>query len=73
MAQNIVKLLKDQFDDNLIGKIAGFLGENKSGVMAAVGSALPSILLGLMKKGAESTKRPGLRCWGCWRRSSWGS
>jgi len=46
MAQNIVKLLKDQLDDNLIGKIAGFLGENKSGVTAAVGSALPSLLLG---------------------------
>ena len=53
MVQNIVKLLKDQLDDNLLGKIAGFLGENKSGVTAAVGSALPSLLLGLMKKGTE--------------------
>lgn len=53
MVENIVKLLKDQLDENLVGKIAGFLGENKSGVMAAVGSALPSILLGLVKKGSE--------------------
>ncbi len=53
MVQNILKLLKDQLDDNLVGKIAGFLGENKSGVMAAVASALPSLLLGLMKKGSE--------------------
>jgi outer membrane protein OmpA-like peptidoglycan-associated protein len=53
MVQNIVKLLKDQLDDKVIGKIAGFLGENKSGVMAAIGSALPSLLLGFMKKGTE--------------------
>ncbi len=53
MVQNIFALLKDQLDDNLIGKIAGFLGENKSGVTSAIGSALPSILFGLMKKGTE--------------------
>ncbi len=53
MVSNILKLLKDQLDDNLIGKIAGFLGENKSGVTAAIASALPSLLLGFMKKGAE--------------------
>jgi hypothetical protein len=49
MVQNILALLKDQLDDNLIGKIAGFLGENKSGVTSAVSSALPALLLGLMK------------------------
>jgi outer membrane protein OmpA-like peptidoglycan-associated protein len=53
MVQNIIALLKDQLDDNVLGKIAGVLGENKSGVTAAVGSALPSLLLGLMKKGTE--------------------
>jgi hypothetical protein len=37
----------------LLGKISGLLGENKSGVTSAVGSALPSILLGLMQKGSE--------------------
>ena len=54
MVQNIIGLLKDQLSDNLLGKIAGFLGENKSGVTAAVGSTLPSLLLGLMKKGTEA-------------------
>ena len=44
MVSNILKLLKDQLDDNLIGKIGGFLGENKSGVTAAIASALPSLL-----------------------------
>jgi OOP family OmpA-OmpF porin len=53
MVQNIIALLKDQLNDNLLGKIAGLLGENKSGVTSAVGSALPSLLLGLMKKGTE--------------------
>lgn len=53
MAENLVKLLKDQLDENVVGKIAGFLGESKSGVIAAVASALPSLLLGLMKKGSE--------------------
>lgn len=53
MVQNIIALLKDQLNDNVVGKIAGFLGENKSGVTSAVGSALPSLLLGLMKKGTE--------------------
>ena len=53
MAQNIIGLLKDQLNDNLLTKISGRLGENKSGVAAAVGSALPSLLLGLMQKGSE--------------------
>jgi len=53
MAQNIIGLLKDQLNDNLLTKISGLLGENKSGVAAAVGSALPSLLLGLMQKGSE--------------------
>jgi outer membrane protein OmpA-like peptidoglycan-associated protein len=54
MVQNIIGLLKDQLNDNLLSKIAGTLGENKSGVTAAVGSALPSLLFGLMKKGTEA-------------------
>lgn len=60
MVQNILALLKDQLDDNLIGKIAGFLGENKSGVTSAVSSALPALLLGLMKKGSEPGGAEGL-------------
>ena len=60
MVQNIIALLKDQLNDNLLGKIAGFLGENKSGMTAAVGSALPSLLLGLMKKGTEPGGAEGL-------------
>jgi outer membrane protein OmpA-like peptidoglycan-associated protein len=53
MAQNILGLLQNQLNDNLLTKISGLLGENKSGVTSAVGSALPSILLGLMQKGSE--------------------
>jgi hypothetical protein len=51
--RNITKLFKDQLDDDVIAKIAGVLGENKSGVMAAISSALPSLLLGFLKKGTE--------------------
>ena len=53
MAQNIIGLLQNQLNDNLLTKISGLLGENKSGITAAVGSALPSMLLGLMQKGSE--------------------
>ena len=53
MAQNILGLLQNQLNDNLLTKISGLLGENKSGVTSAVGSVLPSILLGLMQKGSE--------------------
>jgi len=53
MAQNIIGLLQNQLNDNLLTKISGLLGESKSGVTSAVGSALPSILLGLMQKGSE--------------------
>ena len=60
MVENIIGLLKDQLNENLLGKIAGILGENKSGVTAAVGSALPSLLLGLMKKGTEPGGAEGL-------------
>jgi outer membrane protein OmpA-like peptidoglycan-associated protein len=53
MAQNIIGLLQNQLNDNLLTKISGLLGENKSGVTSAVGSALPSMLLGLMQKSSE--------------------
>lgn len=53
MVQNIIALLKDQLNDNLLGKIAGFLGEKKPGVTSAVAGAIPTLLLGLLKKGAE--------------------
>lgn len=53
MVQNIIALLKDQLSDTLVGKIAGFLGEDKSKVTSAVGSAIPSLLLGFLKKGSE--------------------
>jgi len=53
MAQNILALLKNLLNDDLLTKISGLLGEKKAGVTSAVGSALPSILLGLMQKGAE--------------------
>jgi outer membrane protein OmpA-like peptidoglycan-associated protein len=60
MVQNVMGLIKDQLNDNLLGKMAGFLGENKSGVTTAVGSALPSLLLGFMKKGTEPGGAEGL-------------
>lgn len=53
MVQNIIALLKDQLSDSLLEKIAGFLGEDKSKVTSAVGGAIPSLLLGLLKKGSE--------------------
>jgi len=53
MAVNMIGMLKELFTDNLIAKIAELLGENTSGVTNAVGSALPTLLLGLLKKGSE--------------------
>jgi len=53
MAENIVGLLKEHLSEDVLGKIAGFLGEEKSGITSAVGSSLPSLLLGLIKKGTE--------------------
>ncbi len=53
MAQDIVGLIKEQLNENVMSKIAGFLGEEKSGVASAVGGALPSLLLGLIRKGTE--------------------
>ncbi len=53
MAPNMIGMLKELLTDNLVGKIAELLGENKSGVTNAVGSALPTLLLGLLKKGSE--------------------
>lgn len=53
MTQDIVGLIKEQLNENVLGRIAGFLGEEKSGVMSAVGSALPSLLFGLIRKGTE--------------------
>jgi OOP family OmpA-OmpF porin len=54
MAQYFIELLKDQLSDNdTIGRLSGFLGENTAGVTAAVGAVLSALLLGLMRKSAE--------------------
>jgi outer membrane protein OmpA-like peptidoglycan-associated protein len=54
MAHYFIDLLKHQLtDDDTIGRLSGFLGENKTGVAAAVGGALSTLLLGLMRKSAE--------------------
>jgi hypothetical protein len=53
MVENILGLLKEHLNDDVLGKISGILGEKKSGVTAAVGGAMPSLLLGLIKKEAE--------------------
>jgi OmpA-OmpF porin, OOP family len=54
MAHYFIDLLKHQLtDDDTMGRLSGFLGENKPGVAAAVGGALTALLLGLMRKSAE--------------------
>lgn len=53
MAENIVILLKEHLNENVLGKIARILGEEKSGITSAVASSVPSLLLGLIKKGTE--------------------
>jgi outer membrane protein OmpA-like peptidoglycan-associated protein len=54
MAHYFIDLLKHQLaDDDTMGRLSGFLGENKPGVAAAVGGALSALLLGLMRKSAE--------------------
>lgn len=54
MAHYFIDLLKHQLtDDETLGRLSGFLGENKPGVAAAVGGALSALLLGLMRKSVE--------------------
>jgi hypothetical protein len=43
MVQNTIALIRDQLSDALVGKIAGFLGEDKYKVTSAVGSAIPRL------------------------------
>lgn len=49
MALSFLGLLKDQVSDDLIGKLAGFLEESPSNTKSALGSALPSLLTGLVQ------------------------
>jgi outer membrane protein OmpA-like peptidoglycan-associated protein len=54
MTHYFIDLLKHQLnDDDTIRPLAGFLGENKAGVAAAVGGALSALLVGLMRRSAE--------------------
>lgn len=54
MAHYFIDLLKHQLtDDDTMGRLSGFLGENKAGVTTAVGGALSALLLGLMRKSTE--------------------
>jgi OOP family OmpA-OmpF porin len=54
MVSNIVDLVKDYLSDDVLTKIAGHLGEGKSGVASAAEGAVSSVLAGLMQKGSDA-------------------
>ena len=54
MVSNIVGLVKDYLSDDVMTKIAGHLGENKSGVASAAEGTVSSVLAGLMQKGSDA-------------------
>jgi OOP family OmpA-OmpF porin len=54
MVTNIVGLVKDYLSDDVLTKIAGHLGENKSGVASAAEGAVSSVLAGVMQKGSDT-------------------
>lgn len=54
MATNILELLKNEFSDDLIGKLGKFVGEDPSKTKSAMGSIFPAVLGALIHKGSTS-------------------
>ena len=44
MATNILELLKNEFSDDLIGKLGKFVGEDSTKTKSALGSIFPAVL-----------------------------
>src|SRR5688572_30623236 len=54
MIPNLLDLVKGEFSSDLVGKIAGSLGESSSSTMGAIGAAAPALLAGLLNKGSTT-------------------
>ncbi len=54
MAFNLLQTVTDHLDDGLLGQISGLAGINKNQASSAMGSMLPALIGGLMKKGATN-------------------
>ncbi len=54
MSINLLDLIKENVSDDVVSTLAGFLGESPQNTTSALGSAIPSILAGLMNKSADS-------------------
>ena len=53
MSINLLDLFKDAVGDQIAKQASGFLGESTENTTSALGAILPSLMGGLMKKGAE--------------------
>lgn len=60
MAINLLDMVKDAVGDQLVNQASGFLGESTENTSSALGSLLPSVLGGLMKKGADADGAQGV-------------
>ena len=54
MAFNLLQTVTDHLDDGLLGQVSGLAGINKNQASSALGSMLPALIGGLMKKGSST-------------------
>ncbi|SJM93083.1 putative K(+)-stimulated pyrophosphate-energized sodium pump [Crenothrix polyspora] len=54
MSKNLLELLNAHLTEDVVSKIAHFIGESNKNTGSALGSALPSLLSGLIHKGSDS-------------------
>ena len=54
MATNILELLKNEFSDDLIGKLGKFVGEDSTKTKSALGSIFPAVVGALISKGSNA-------------------
>lgn len=53
MSSNLLELINENITDDIVSKLAEFLGESSKSTSSALGSAIPSILGGLVNKGTD--------------------
>ena len=54
MATNILELLKNEFSDEIVGKLGKYVGEDSTKTKSALGSIFPAVLGALINKGSTS-------------------
>ena len=50
MSLNLLELLKNEFSDEIVGKLGKFVGEDSSKTKSALSSIFPAVLGGLIRK-----------------------